>query len=171
MRSASLRRSVYASRSLLNSSRVAGKLETCNADAYRIQNVCEKVPGVTRKDLIFPSFFRERVLAGASFGNPENGRRLGDDRTVLLFSGTQSTALVGARRFSTAVANPRVEGGRAQDPYLATEIALDAVVKIFAVSSSPNYFLPWQNKAQREATGSGECLASIKLPLLITCRT
>jgi hypothetical protein len=39
---------------------------------------------------------------------------------------------------------------------VATEIALDAVVKIFTVSCSPNYFLPWQNKPQREVTGSGE---------------
>jgi hypothetical protein len=32
---------------------------------------------------------------------------------------------------------------------------LDSVVKVFTVSSSPNYFLPWQNKPQREITGSG----------------
>lgn len=37
----------------------------------------------------------------------------------------------------------------------AIELALDSVVKIFTVSSSPNYFLPWQNKSQREAMGSG----------------
>eukprot|EP00257_Ricinus_communis_P024959 XP_025012373.1 protease Do-like 10, mitochondrial [Ricinus communis] len=39
--------------------------------------------------------------------------------------------------------------------YLAIELALDSVVKIFTVSSSPNYFLPWQNKPQRESMGSG----------------
>lgn len=39
--------------------------------------------------------------------------------------------------------------------YLAIEVALDSVVKIFTVSSSPNYFLPWQNKPQRETMGSG----------------
>ncbi|BBH00594.1 DegP protease 10 [Prunus dulcis] len=33
----------------------------------------------------------------------------------------------------------------------AIELALDSVVKIFTVSSSPNYFLPWQNKSQRES--------------------
>ncbi|KAK9139002.1 hypothetical protein Sjap_009596 [Stephania japonica] len=37
----------------------------------------------------------------------------------------------------------------------AIELALDSVVKIFTVSSSPNYFLPWQNKSQRETMGSG----------------
>ncbi|KAF3775689.1 Protease Do-like 10, partial [Nymphaea thermarum] len=41
------------------------------------------------------------------------------------------------------------------DAYAASELALDSVVKIFTVSSSPNYFLPWQNKPQREITGSG----------------
>lgn len=36
------------------------------------------------------------------------------------------------------------------------QLQLDAIVKVFAVASSPNYFLPWQNKPQRESTGSGK---------------
>ncbi|URD90460.1 Trypsin [Musa troglodytarum] len=44
---------------------------------------------------------------------------------------------------------------RCTDAYAAIELALDSVVKVFTVSSSPNYFLPWQNKAQRESMGSG----------------
>lgn len=53
------------------------------------------------------------------------------------------------------------EGGdvvsyRQTSAYSAIELALDSVVKIFTVSSSPNYFLPWQNKSQRETYGSGE---------------
>lgn len=40
----------------------------------------------------------------------------------------------------------------------AIELALDSVVKIFTVASSPNYFLPWQNKSQRETMGSGNLL-------------
>lgn len=40
-------------------------------------------------------------------------------------------------------------------PFLASPPPLDAVVKIFTVTSSPNYFLPWQNKPQREVSGSG----------------
>lgn len=39
--------------------------------------------------------------------------------------------------------------------YGQESMPLDAVVKVFTVSSSPNYFLPWQNKPQREVTGSG----------------
>ncbi|KNA11238.1 hypothetical protein SOVF_137050 [Spinacia oleracea] len=41
------------------------------------------------------------------------------------------------------------------DVYAAVELALDSVIKIFTVASSPNYFLPWQNKSQRETMGSG----------------
>ncbi|KAH7685121.1 Peptidase Do protein [Dioscorea alata] len=44
---------------------------------------------------------------------------------------------------------------RQTDAYAAIELALDSVVKVFTVSSSPNYFLPWQNKSQRESMGSG----------------
>lgn len=43
----------------------------------------------------------------------------------------------------------------------AIELALDSVVKIFTVSSSPNYFLPWQNKSQRESMGSGTLTLNI----------
>ncbi|CAA6663893.1 unnamed protein product [Spirodela intermedia] len=44
---------------------------------------------------------------------------------------------------------------RQTSAYSAIELALNSVVKIFTVSSSPNYFLPWQNKSQRETFGSG----------------
>lgn len=47
-------------------------------------------------------------------------------------------------------------GYRRTDAYAAIELTLDSVVKVFTVSSSPNYFLPWQNKSQRETMGSGE---------------
>nr|XP_027087325.1 protease Do-like 10, mitochondrial isoform X1 [Coffea arabica]XP_027089217.1 protease Do-like 10, mitochondrial isoform X1 [Coffea arabica] len=50
---------------------------------------------------------------------------------------------------------PRLSCGGIGDAYSAIELALDSVVKIFTVSSSPNYFLPWQNKSQRETMGSG----------------
>ncbi|KAL6197775.1 hypothetical protein ACLB2K_027569 [Fragaria x ananassa] len=45
----------------------------------------------------------------------------------------------------------------------AIELALDSVVKIFTVASSPNYFLPWQNKSQRETMGSGFVIAGNKI--------
>ncbi|KAJ9176052.1 hypothetical protein P3X46_011402 [Hevea brasiliensis] len=52
---------------------------------------------------------------------------------------------------------------RLKDAYSAIELALDSVVKIFTVSSSPNYFLPWQNKPQRETTGSGFVIPGKKI--------
>ncbi|XP_048444466.1 protease Do-like 10, mitochondrial [Pyrus x bretschneideri] len=45
----------------------------------------------------------------------------------------------------------------------AIELALDSVVKIFTVTSSPNYFLPWQNKSQRETMGSGFVIRGKKI--------
>ncbi|CAI5504060.1 unnamed protein product [Closterium sp. Naga37s-1] len=50
------------------------------------------------------------------------------------------------------------EAAPAEDDHLPEddqEAVLDSVVKLFAVGSSPNYRLPWQNKPQREVTGSG----------------
>ncbi|TYG40294.1 hypothetical protein E1A91_D12G077800v1 [Gossypium mustelinum] len=49
------------------------------------------------------------------------------------------------------------------DTYEAIELALDSVIKIFTVSSSPNYFLPWQNKSQRETMGSGFVIPGKKI--------
>lgn len=48
-----------------------------------------------------------------------------------------------------------MEDSSMSEAYSAIELALDSVVKIFTVSSSPSYFLPWQNKSQRETMGSG----------------
>ena len=49
----------------------------------------------------------------------------------------------------------QVEPSRVDHAVSAIELALDSVVKIFTVSCSPNYLLPWQNKSQRETMGSG----------------
>ncbi|XP_022149944.1 protease Do-like 10, mitochondrial [Momordica charantia] len=51
----------------------------------------------------------------------------------------------------------------AADAFSAIELALDSVVKVFTVSSSPNYFLPWQNKSQRETMGSGFIISGKKI--------
>lgn len=40
------------------------------------------------------------------------------------------------------------------------EHLLQSVVKVFTVHSSPNYFQPWQNKPQRETSGSGVVVAA-----------
>ncbi|KAJ0771411.1 putative peptidase Do [Helianthus annuus] len=79
------------------------------------------------------------------------------------FNSNQCRYVTTAAAASTATAAIAVEqlNGRSTavvdtiDAYSAIELALDSVVKIFTVSSSPNYFLPWQNKSQRESMGSG----------------
>jgi hypothetical protein len=43
------------------------------------------------------------------------------------------------------------------------EEILQSIVKVFTVSSSPNFFMPWQNKTQSEKTGSG-VVALLPLP-------
>ncbi|XP_020216973.1 protease Do-like 10, mitochondrial [Cajanus cajan] len=45
----------------------------------------------------------------------------------------------------------------------AVDLALNSVVKVFTVSCSPNYLLPWQNKSQRETTGSGFVILGRKI--------
>lgn len=54
------------------------------------------------------------------------------------------------------VSRRRKKAGKKSPAYSsAVDLALDSVVKIFTVSTSPSYFLPWQNKSQRESMGSG----------------
>ncbi|KAL2335785.1 hypothetical protein Fmac_016998 [Flemingia macrophylla] len=45
----------------------------------------------------------------------------------------------------------------------AVDLALNSVVKVFTVSCSPNYLLPWQNKSQRETMGSGFVILGRKI--------
>ena len=40
---------------------------------------------------------------------------------------------------------------------------LQSIVKVFTVHSSPNYFMPWQNKPQRESSGSGVVVSVQKI--------
>ncbi|XP_030513088.1 protease Do-like 10, mitochondrial [Rhodamnia argentea] len=58
-------------------------------------------------------------------------------------------------RFSTSRSLSSIASEVESAAYSGIETALDSVVKIFTVSSSPNYLLPWQNKPPRETWGSG----------------
>jgi hypothetical protein len=40
------------------------------------------------------------------------------------------------------------------DAQVLSEASLQSIVKVFTVHSSPNYYMPWQNKPQRESTGA-----------------
>ncbi|CAN8232727.1 unnamed protein product [Cochlearia groenlandica] len=67
-------------------------------------------------------------------------------------------------RLRNAIKEPRKSRPRAVAIAAdAVQLALDSVVKIFTVSTSPSYFLPWQNKPQRESMGSGFVISGRKI--------
>ncbi|XP_034923663.1 protease Do-like 10, mitochondrial [Populus alba] len=83
-----------------------------------------------------------------------------------LYSTTAAASTAAITSASAATANNHLEEAsqpNLSDAYSAIELALDSVVKIFTVSSSPNYFLPWQNKSQRETMGSGFVIPGKKI--------
>lgn len=56
--------------------------------------------------------------------------------------------------------SPASDRGAAKAKGLS-ETALQSIVKVFTVHSSPNYVLPWQNKPQRESTGASRAGARV----------
>lgn len=66
-----------------------------------------------------------------------------------------------SRRRNAAKGSAATAGSAAYSS--AVDLAMDSVVKIFTVSTSPSYFLPWQNKSQRESMGSGNTLSLLKI--------
>ena len=50
--------------------------------------------------------------------------------------------------------------GQKEGPFATGEEVLDSVVKIFSVTSKPNFFSPWQNHSKREGSGSGFVVSS-----------
>lgn len=95
------------------------------------------------------------------------GRFSASSTSLIFLPPIATTAAAPTSRFSSSIShysdsNYTDDGGethgitnRETNAYSAIELALDSVVKIFTVSSSPNYLLPWQNKSQRETMGSG----------------
>lgn len=95
------------------------------------------------------------------------GRFSASSTSLIFLPPIATTTAAPTSRFSSSIShysdsNYTDDGGethgitnRETNAYSAIELALDSVVKIFTVSSSPNYLLPWQNKSQRETMGSG----------------
>lgn len=90
-----------------------------------------------------------RIIRSSHFSSPSNANH---EQSVISISDLTNTAHLNIEKHETEVP---IVSYRHTDAYAAIELALDSVVKIFTVSSSPNYFLPWQNKSQRESMGSG----------------
>eukprot|EP00700_Malawimonas_jakobiformis_P001081 EC720331.1.p1 GENE.EC720331.1~~EC720331.1.p1 ORF type:complete len:143 (+),score=13.95 EC720331.1:62-490(+) len=61
-----------------------------------------------------------------------------------------------SRAFHSRISRRRAGGARDVLP-------LQSVVKVFTESTSPNYFLPWQNKSQVEKTGRGFAIGGKRL--------
>ncbi|CAI5462325.1 unnamed protein product [Closterium sp. Yama58-4] len=100
----------------------------------------------------------ERSDTGLSDLGPGMGLgREGPSAQALMPPGPRDDLRAGAGAGEGAEADG-AEAAAAEDDHLPEddqEAVLDSVVKVFAVGSSPNYRLPWQNKPQREVTGSG----------------
>lgn len=101
-----------------------------------------------------------RSLTTSNYNNSNNYIESGN-KLLVYNKTTRRRMLCSSSSSSSSIANEKISvvasGGVVVDTdvYSAVELALDSVVKIFTVSSTPNYSLPWQNKSQRESTGSG----------------
>ena len=71
-------------------------------------------------------------------------------RCAQSFSGQYGRRVIGDSALLAELASISSQGEFAQG-----EEVLDSVVKIYVVSSRPNFFSPWQNHSKRETTGSG----------------
>ncbi|KAL2643767.1 hypothetical protein R1flu_011354 [Riccia fluitans] len=120
-------------------------------DRYREKNATHF------KDLELSAKFSSGIDAWTSCRSRATCRRRSQELKVLE-SWTPRVSHASVREISSISLKDGVSGHGepvGTDAYAITELALDSVVKIFTMASSPNYFLPWQNKPQREITGSG----------------
>lgn len=125
---------------------------TADADTYSVGSgsTCSSTSVSVNSEQVFEN---ENGSIGASSSN--SVRRYGASLAAQVLRRKR----LGRRRRNLVL--ERQEDGQTtgmDSAYSAIELALDSVVKIFTVSSSPNYFLPWQNKSQRESMGSGSFL-------------
>lgn len=130
---------------------------TADADTYSVGSgsTCSSTSVSVNSEQVFEN---ENGSIGASSSN--SVRRYGASLAAQVLRRKR----LGRRRRNLVL--ERQEDGQTtgmDSAYSAIELALDSVVKIFTVSSSPNYFLPWQNKSQRESMGSGFVIPGKKI--------
>ena len=65
------------------------------------------------------------------------------------------TTTTAVDEFTTSTSSVVVEGAADPADVEKERSVLQSIVKVFCTHSSPNYFMPWQNKPQRESSGSG----------------
>ncbi|KAK7243372.1 hypothetical protein RIF29_38166 [Crotalaria pallida] len=117
---------------------------------------------------LFPSSFSSHLLNDLRFASSattltqtlttHNLRTRDPQVSTFKFSPHHRTTRKARRSFV-----PKANNAAHSSSYAAVELALNSVVKIFTVSCSPNYLLPWQNKSQRETMGSGFVIPGKKI--------
>ncbi|KYR00305.1 hypothetical protein DLAC_03474 [Tieghemostelium lacteum] len=98
-----------------------------------------------------------------------------NDNAIISSGSTNPTGLVESLRpkkieSNIGVIQPKpntggVAAGFEIDPVQMTESdpILDPIIKVFSVLTSPNHFIPWQMKPQREVTGSGFAISGRRI--------
>lgn len=99
----------------------------------------------------FRNAFSSRYLASQSFSLVPHTHTHTQTQTQQNQTFITTTSPVRVRK----KIQPRSAAALTHTTNTAVELAFNSVVKIFTVSCSPNYLLPWQNKSQRESMGSG----------------
>ncbi|KAF7809555.1 protease Do-like 10, mitochondrial [Senna tora] len=130
--------------------------------SFRLLRDCRLTPPATN---IQNALFQSSSLVDPSFTQKtENIIRSDTSLTLTSSAPDVKTFKTRYRRTSLRRAQPPYPKANTRtDANLAIELALDSVVKIFTVSCSPSYFLPWQNKSQRETMGSGFVIPGKKI--------
>lgn len=103
----------------------------------------------------FRNVFSSRYLASQSFSlvphTHQTQTHTQQNQTFI----TTTSSVRGIRRVRKKIQPRSAAAALTHTTNTAVELAFNSVVKIFTVSCSPNYLLPWQNKSQRESMGSG----------------
>lgn len=133
--------------------RTVRTLSSSSSLSFRLLSNCSLTPPATK---IQNAYSQPSTIIDHSFTQQTNN--IIRSNTLLRSSASVVKAFnIRHRRTSMRRARPPMRKANARtDANLAIELALDSVVKIFTVSCSPNYLLPWQNKSQRETMGSGQ---------------
>ncbi|KAK4261617.1 hypothetical protein QN277_004587 [Acacia crassicarpa] len=145
---------------MATSVRTLRNLVSSSSLSFRLLRDCHLTPPATKT----PDTFRS--LSHRRFTRQTSNLTRNDARTLWTSSVPVSKTLIANRyrRSSLRRVQPRSRKfNRRADAISAIELALDSVVKIFTVSCSPNYLLPWQNKSQRETMGSGFVIPGKKI--------
>ncbi|KAI9083867.1 hypothetical protein K1719_034125 [Acacia pycnantha] len=145
---------------MATSVRTLRNLVSSSSLSFLLLRDCHLTPPATKT----PNTFRS--LSHRRFSRQTSNLTRNDARTLSTSSVPVSKTFIANRyrRSSLRRVQPRNRKfNQRADAISAIELALDSVVKIFTVSCSPNYLLPWQNKSQRETMGSGFVIPGKKI--------